>query len=143
MHIILCCESICMQLLSINIYDCIKVSFGNFQFVLTNALCCTVVCSEPGYLVTAPNRFIPERPETVCIDLYNVADDTDIRLTLLTLRIGASWRRLPANAQNETIADVSTIIRAQGTYLILNMKMNHDSACCYNYLTFVDVLSPS
>lgn len=102
-----------MQLLSFDIHDCINSCL--LTFVLFSI--CRIFShrfSELDYLDNAPTRFIPKRPETVCIDLYNVADDTNRHLTLSTFCIGTSWQSLPASAQNETIAVVS-VIRAQGT----------------------------
>ncbi|XP_067934597.1 murinoglobulin-2-like [Watersipora subatra] len=67
--------------------------------------------NEPGYLISAPNRFIQNRPETVCIDLYNVADVTQIQISLRTVWIGRSWRPLPEGTQNLTVDTATTTIQ--------------------------------
>ncbi|XP_067935022.1 murinoglobulin-2-like [Watersipora subatra] len=66
---------------------------------------------EPGYLVSAPNRFIQNRPETVCIDLYNVAVATQIQISLRTVWIDRSRRPLAEGTRNLTVDTATTTIQ--------------------------------
>lgn len=44
-----------------------------------------------GYILTAPNRFIPGRAETVCVDLVDVEKDMTVELTLYKTRSSYRW----------------------------------------------------
>jgi len=40
------------------------------------------ICRNPGYLITVPNRWIDNRPETVCINLYNATEPILVNVTV-------------------------------------------------------------
>ncbi|XP_067934596.1 ovostatin-like isoform X3 [Watersipora subatra] len=92
--------------------------------------------NEPGYLVSAPNRFIQNRPETVCIDLYNVADVTQIQISLRTVWIGRSWRPLPEGTQNLTVDTATTTIQPGDKTKCLSLTLpGFDSESQPEYVT--------
>ncbi|XP_067934593.1 ovostatin-like [Watersipora subatra] len=82
-----------------------------------------IAAQQPGYLVSAPNRFIPNRPETVCIDLYNVADVTAIEVSLITVWIDTPWQPLPEGTQNSTLNRATTTMQPGDETKCLSLTM--------------------
>lgn len=73
-----------------------------------------VVCREPSYLITAPNRFIPGRPETVCVELFNAIGDTTLDFELSELWEPEYWRETPEGVSNRTLDQVSINMTMEG-----------------------------
>lgn len=70
---------------------------------------------DTGYLVTAPNQFIPGRDETVCIELYNTfRGRTTVKIELDEVWIGYSWRPVPPGAKNGTVDSATVYLTYRG-----------------------------
>lgn len=65
-------------------------------------------------MITAPNRFIPGRPETVCIELFNVTEELVLSFNLSEFWEYSVWRELPEGAENMTVASEEVTISPEG-----------------------------
>jgi len=74
-------------------------------------MCCR---QENGYIITAPGRFIEGRPEQVCVEMFDISEAVDIRLTLEVTYREYSWRKLPEGVANHTADSTGIIITPQG-----------------------------
>ena len=83
------------------------------MYTISFPACCS---DQPSYLISAPNRWIHDRSETICVDLYNVRQRMTITLSLETVWIGRSWRPLPPGTRNETVATTTLSISRSGMW---------------------------
>lgn len=67
-----------------------------------------------NYIIHTPNRWIPGRPETVCVELIDAVDDMQIHLILTEMWIPRSWRELPEGVENSTLTQKTVTIPVQG-----------------------------
>lgn len=70
-----------------------------------------VISCCSGYIVTAPNRLIPDRNESVCISLHNLKSSQDIDI-VITLSTYVSYHRWGTpKAENKTLQVVKTTLQ--------------------------------
>lgn len=65
-----------------------------------------------GYIVTAPNRLIPDRDEFVCVSFHNLErrQGISIQVTLSTYVPYYHWRRPTPGASNKTLQSLTAYI---------------------------------
>lgn len=92
------------SLVSGYVYVCIYIAA-----TLRAHTCLTYAYFVRGYIVTAPNKFVPGREENVCISLHDLPSDNPVSVTfnLSTHKPPNSWQQSDPELENKPLSDVT------------------------------------